>query len=67
MTDRIHSLTVSLEREIREDDCESIVNAIKAIRGVLCVKNEVADSSFYTARQQAKRDLQNRMRKILYE
>ena len=34
MTDRLNALTVSLDRDIREDDAEVIINAIKAIRGV---------------------------------
>lgn len=64
MTD-IHSLTVSLERDIREDDCESIINAIRAIRGVLRVEGVVADIQFYTAREQAKFDLQKQLREVL--
>ena len=34
MTDRLNALTVSLDRDIRDDDAEVIINAIKAIRGV---------------------------------
>ena len=42
MTDRFHSLTVVLEREIRDDDAEPIIAAIKMIKGVAEVTGEVA-------------------------
>jgi len=62
MTDRIVSLNVVLEREVREDDCESLVNAIKMLKGVLNVEKDVADIAFYTARSQAKLELMNEIR-----
>jgi hypothetical protein len=34
MTDRYNSLTVVLDRDIREDDAEHILNAIRMIKGV---------------------------------
>ena len=43
MTDRIHSYTVVLEKDIREDDAEPIINAIKIIKGVLTATPHVAD------------------------
>jgi hypothetical protein len=42
MTDRYFSLLVALERDIREDDCEDIINAIGMIRGVLKVSGNVS-------------------------
>lgn len=49
MTDRYNALTVSLDREIREDDAESIINAIKAIRGVNGVTPNVVDTDTFVA------------------
>jgi len=43
MTDRFHTLTVTLEREIRDDDAEALIKAIMQLRGVLDVQGEVAD------------------------
>jgi hypothetical protein len=37
MTDRYHALTVVLDREIRTDDAEDIINAIKQLRHVVDV------------------------------
>jgi hypothetical protein len=39
MTDRVRSLTVTLDKEYRVDDVEAIVNAIKMTRGVATVEN----------------------------
>ena len=47
MTDRIAAFTVVLDEPIREDDVETIMNALKQIRCVLTVKRVIADSSYY--------------------
>jgi len=47
MTDRFSSLTVVLEKDIREDDAEHILNAIRMIKGVLSVKGNVTDINLY--------------------
>lgn len=51
MTDRFNALTVSLDRDIREDDAEVIINAIKAIRGVNGVTGNIVDTDSYSAQQ----------------
>jgi len=66
MTDRVHALTVMLEKEYREDDVEALVEAIKIMRGVLKVELRVADIDFYTAREQAKHELQQQLRAVLW-
>ena len=38
MTNRINTLTVVLEKPIKEDDVEGIIQAIEQIRGVLQVE-----------------------------
>ena len=53
MTDRIHSLTVVLEKNMREDDVESTVNAISMVRNVLEVTPEVANVGMYTSEARA--------------
>jgi len=49
MTNRFHSLTVALTDDIREDDAQCLVEAIKLLRGVAGVKGNVSDPGFYTA------------------
>lgn len=38
MTDRYKGFLITLEREIRKDDAENIINALKMIKGVQSVK-----------------------------
>jgi hypothetical protein len=49
MTDRYNALTVALDRDIRDDDAEVIINAIKAIRGVSDVTGNIVDIDSYVA------------------
>lgn len=37
MTDRVKGLTITLEKDVRVDDVEYIVNAIKMIKGISSV------------------------------
>lgn len=43
MTDRLKGLVVTLERDIREDDAEAIMQAIRQLRGVEAVEPRKAD------------------------
>lgn len=61
MTDRIKGFTVALTHDIRDDDCERIVDAIKMIKGVAGVAVHVADPSDYMARKQVKSELQDKI------
>jgi hypothetical protein len=54
MTDRFYCLTVLLEKDIREDDAEPLIEAIKMVRGVIDVKGEVADSLTWMAEERAR-------------
>lgn len=66
MTDRFFSLTVALEKDIREDDAEHIIKAISMIKGVLEVKGNVSDFSTWTAQERVRREFGNELWKILY-
>lgn len=47
MTDRIRSITVALDHDIREDDVQALVEAIKMMRCVAAVTtHEVAPNDF---------------------
>ena len=45
MTDRVNALTVILDRDIRTDDVEATINAIRQIKGVLKVKPHIREMS----------------------
>lgn len=54
MSDRIHTLTVVLEKDMRDDDVESLKSAIGHMRGVLSVDGEVSDIVSHMAEDRAK-------------
>lgn len=66
MSNRINTITVVLEKETREDDCERILEAIRMVRGVLSVEADVADSTDFMAIERARRELGQKMWEILY-
>ena len=49
MTDRIKGLTVTLDPDIREDDAQAIIDAIKMVKGVGDVETHVADLHHHMA------------------
>ena len=67
MSDRTMSLTVVLDKDYRVDDAESIINAIKMIKGVGTVGVNVADSGSYVAYSMARMDLEKTLWDALHE
>lgn len=65
MTDRFHTLTVVLDCNIRNDDAEPIIDAIRQIRHVLDVTGEVANLESHMAEARAKQDLRNKLWDLL--
>lgn len=66
MTDRYHSLTVVLEKDIRDDDAESLLTAIKMIKGVMSVEPFISDVESHMAETRARRELGNKIWEVLY-
>ena len=64
MTDRFNYLTVVLDENIRDDDAEVILNAIRCIKRVISVKGNVANPSDYTAEKRASLDLKRKMLEV---
>jgi hypothetical protein len=65
VTDRVNMLMVALEHDIREDDVQGLVNAIKQLRGVLTVDMNVANSSDWLAEVRVKAKLQAKLFEVL--
>lgn len=57
MTDRVNTLTVVLEQEMRVDDAENILTSIRMVRGVLDVTPQVDIDDHWAARRQARHEL----------
>lgn len=66
MTDRVHSLTVVLESDARTDDLEPLVKAIQQLRGVLTVKQHVANFETFMAQERVRRELGEKLMAVLY-
>ncbi len=66
MTDRVHSLTVVLEHDVREDDVQSLTKAIHMMRGVLSVSGKVADLDSHMAEERARHDLGQKLLHVVY-
>lgn len=66
MTARLNALTVVLEQDIREDDAEELISAIRMLRGVLSVESHVADHASRVAQQRARFDLEQKLWKVIH-
>lgn len=61
MTDRYNALTVVLEKDMREDDAQDLLSAIRQLRGVLRVEGNVSDINSHIAYARARGDLSGRL------
>lgn len=67
MTDRHAGYIVTLEGDIREDDAEAIINALRLVRGVLSVEPVVADVAVHIAEKRARADVLDRLLDLVKE
>jgi hypothetical protein len=66
MTDKYYALTVVLEKDIRKDDAEQIINAIRMIKYVLDVKGNVSNPDTWMAESRARRELGDKLFNVIY-
>lgn len=66
MTDRWKGFTVLLEKDIRDDDGQCLLEAIKCLRGVLKVTPRIADFDDWEARERVKAELTQEMWEVLH-
>lgn len=64
MTDRIKGLTVTLEPNVREDDAQAIIDAIRQLRRVASVDAHVEDANHHMAVQQAKHEFRMKLHEL---
>jgi hypothetical protein len=65
MSDRIHGLTVALDRDYRDDDVKRIVEAIEMIKGVQAVTMIVSDANDWINRTRIQREIEDKLLKAL--
>jgi hypothetical protein len=69
VTDRIHSITIALEKDIREDDIESLIQALKHFRYVIDVKPNICDAKTHSfvLEERLRREYEKRLWNALNE
>lgn len=67
MTDRVNALLVVLDKDIREDDVEFLINALRCLRNVCDVKRNVADYNSAIAYSRVKSELHIKLFNVLTE
>lgn len=66
MTDRITALTVVLAEPFRDDDAESLINAISQLRGVINVEAHVSHMTEHIAYTRVRMELGTALWNVLY-
>lgn len=61
MTDRVRHLTITLDEDTRVDDLESIVSAIRHIRGVANVEHHIVRLEDHLAREAVRAEIQGKL------
>jgi hypothetical protein len=67
MSDRYNYLTVVLERDLKDEDAESLIAAIKQLRGVLSVTPNIVDPTALLAEKRAQAELTAKLWRVLHE
>ena len=65
MSRTLNALTVVLEHDMREENAEPLINAIRMLRGVVSVDTHVADMESHLAKTQAKHELRMKIFEVL--
>lgn len=65
MTDRFNAFVVVLEHDLRDDDAQAIINAIRQLKGVLDVQPHVAGFEDAIAEARVKNELRQKLWKVL--
>ena len=66
MTDRYHSLTVALGKDVRADDCQPLIDAIRQMRGVIDVSGNVSGPDMHMGYLRAKNELSKKLWEVLW-
>jgi hypothetical protein len=66
MSDRHAGYIVTLEKNVKDEDSEATMDAIRQLRGVVDVRPIVSDVQHHTARMQVRAELGVRLMEVLY-
>lgn len=65
MSDRTNHLTIALSKEIRVDDAQQIIDAIKMIKGVLTVEANVSNPDYFVAEARVRADIWQKLFEVM--
>jgi hypothetical protein len=65
MSNRYNYLMVALEADLKDEDAEPLIEAIKQFRGVLSVTPNVSDATAFLAEERARVELANKLWEVL--
>lgn len=65
MSDRVKGFYVSLEKDIRDDDFQTIMNAVLMVKGVLSVEPSITSADDWMNRERVKFELRKKIFDIL--
>lgn len=65
MTDRHAGYVVTLSEDIREDDAEAIINAIRMVKGVINVRPIVSNVELMIAEDRTDQEWREKIRQLL--
>ena len=66
MTDRYHSFVVVLDKDLRSDDAEATLVALRQIRGVIDVVPQITNVESLMAESRAETDLRSKILEALW-
>ena len=67
MTDRLKGVVVTFDHDIRDDDAEGILQAIKCLRGVIDVTPSVRTTDDHMNRERIRRELGEKLLAVLHQ
>ena len=67
MTDRVKGFTVTLEKDIRIDDVETLMNSIKMLRGIASVTPSITTSGDHMNREMVAMEYRKKMYNFIQE
>lgn len=67
MSDRFNALTVVLDKDIRSEDAEPLMAAIRQLKGVLSVQGNVSSFETAVAEARVRRQLADALFDVIYE
>ena len=67
MTDRFNGLIVVLEKDIRDDDAQCLLDAIRMMKGVKDVTGNVVDVDTYVTEARVRIELRNKLQQLISE